>query len=174
MFIILTLYKFSKDAYKLNNWSIEVYFFLQFYRDLSWSIRRDTRFSSAFGHRNGSATGASRAFSVTLNILFHFVQCVVSCLYECTYSYINYCLNVTCSYVLEEYAAARRAAVVRSFLAALSGVGGMRPIEQSAHDSLRYAGDMLAALHLAAASENDLLESLLKQCPSTKGMHSSL
>ena len=78
-------------------------------------------------------------------------------------------LNWACSYVLEEYAAARRASVVRSFLAALSGVGGMRPIEQSAHDSLRYAGDMLAALHLAAASENDLLESLLKQCPSTKG-----
>ncbi|UYV83028.1 COG6 [Cordylochernes scorpioides] len=68
-------------------------------------------------------------------------------------------------YSLDECANARRAAVVRSFIDALTrgGPGGMPcPIELHSHDPLRYVGDMLAWVHQCAASEQELLESLLK------------
>lgn len=70
-------------------------------------------------------------------------------------------------YSLDEYANARRAAVVRSFIDALTrgGTGGTpRPIELHSHDPLRYVGDMLAWLHQATASEKEILEALLKRC----------
>ena len=53
-------------------------------------------------------------------------------------------------YVLDEYCAARRQLLVRSFVDALTvgGPGGTpRPIELHAHDPPRYVGDMLAWLH---------------------------
>ena len=53
-------------------------------------------------------------------------------------------------YVLDEYCAARRQLLVRSFVDALTvgGPGGTpRPIELHAHDPSRYIGDMLAWLH---------------------------
>ena len=63
--------------------------------------------------------------------------------------------------VLEEAEAARAKVVVRRFLDALTrGGGGARPIEVHAHDPLRYAGDMLAHLHQAVASEHELLQLL--------------
>ncbi|KFM60114.1 Conserved oligomeric Golgi complex subunit 6, partial [Stegodyphus mimosarum] len=70
-------------------------------------------------------------------------------------------------YSLDEYANARRAAVVRSFIDALTrgGSGGTpRPIEMHSHDPLRYIGDMLAWLHQATASEKEILEAVLKKC----------
>lgn len=70
-------------------------------------------------------------------------------------------------YSLDEYANARRAAVVRSFIDALTrgGTGGTpRPIETHSHDPLRYVGDMLAWLHQTSASEKEILESVLKRC----------
>uniref|UniRef100_A0A4W3K231 Conserved oligomeric Golgi complex subunit 6 n=1 Tax=Callorhinchus milii TaxID=7868 RepID=A0A4W3K231_CALMI len=68
-------------------------------------------------------------------------------------------------YILDEFGTARRSAVVRGFIDALTrgGSGGMpRPIEMHAHDPLRYVGDMLAWLHQATASEKEHLEALLK------------
>ncbi|KAG8452776.1 hypothetical protein GDO86_004535 [Hymenochirus boettgeri] len=68
-------------------------------------------------------------------------------------------------YTLDEYGTARRSAVVRGFIDALTrgGPGGTpRPIEMHSHDPLRYVGDMLAWLHQATASEKEHLESLLK------------
>ncbi|CAO3589325.1 unnamed protein product [Absidia cylindrospora] len=65
--------------------------------------------------------------------------------------------------ILDELAMARREAVARAFLSALTrgGPGGTpRPIELQAHDSLRYIGDMLAWVHQACASEKEMLESL--------------
>ncbi|XP_015930993.1 conserved oligomeric Golgi complex subunit 6 [Parasteatoda tepidariorum] len=70
-------------------------------------------------------------------------------------------------YSLDEYATARRAAVVRSFIDALTrgGVSGTpKPIEMHSHDPLRYVGDMLAWLHQATASEKEVLETVLKKC----------
>ena len=58
---------------------------------------------------------------------------------------------------------ARRTAVLRKFVAALTTGGPHgtpRPIELHAHDPLRYVGDMLAWLHQAVASEVDLLQGL--------------
>ncbi|XP_033109171.1 conserved oligomeric Golgi complex subunit 6-like [Anneissia japonica] len=68
-------------------------------------------------------------------------------------------------YSLDEYGTARRTAVVRGFIDALTrgGPGGTpRPIELHSHDPLRYTGDMLAWLHQTTASEKELLQSLLK------------
>ncbi|KAJ7384243.1 Golgi transport complex subunit 6 [Desmophyllum pertusum] len=68
-------------------------------------------------------------------------------------------------YTLDEYGTARRTAVVRCFIDALTrgGPGGTpRPIELHSHDPVRYVGDMLAWLHQAIASEKELLHSLLR------------
>uniref|UniRef100_A0A1I8HLE4 Conserved oligomeric Golgi complex subunit 6 n=1 Tax=Macrostomum lignano TaxID=282301 RepID=A0A1I8HLE4_9PLAT len=69
-------------------------------------------------------------------------------------------------YALDEYANARRAALVKAFIEALtrggSGGGGPRPMELHSHDPQRYVGDMLAWLHQATASETESLDSLLK------------
>ena len=70
-------------------------------------------------------------------------------------------------YALDEFSTARRAAVVRCFVDALTrgGPGGVpRPIELHSHDPLRYLGDMLAWLHQAAASEHEHIQALLKNC----------
>ncbi|PAA91600.1 hypothetical protein BOX15_Mlig018129g1 [Macrostomum lignano] len=71
-------------------------------------------------------------------------------------------------YALDEYANARRAALVKAFIEALtrggSGGGGPRPMELHSHDPQRYVGDMLAWLHQATASETESLDSLLKLC----------
>ncbi|GCB73625.1 conserved oligomeric Golgi complex subunit 6 [Scyliorhinus torazame] len=72
---------------------------------------------------------------------------------------------VVYNYILDEFGTARRSAVVRGFIDALTrgGPGGTpRPIEMHSHDPLRYVGDMLAWLHQAAASEKEHLEALLK------------
>ncbi|XP_062329293.1 conserved oligomeric Golgi complex subunit 6 [Osmerus eperlanus] len=69
-------------------------------------------------------------------------------------------------YTLDEFGTARRCAVVRGFIDALTrgGPGGTpRPIEMHSHDPMRYVGDMLAWLHQATASEQEHLEALLKQ-----------
>uniref|UniRef100_A0A8C5LY56 Conserved oligomeric Golgi complex subunit 6 n=1 Tax=Leptobrachium leishanense TaxID=445787 RepID=A0A8C5LY56_9ANUR len=69
-------------------------------------------------------------------------------------------------YTMDEFGTARRSAVVRGFIDALTrgGPGGTpRPIEMHSHDPLRYVGDMLAWLHQATASEKEHLEALLKQ-----------
>lgn len=68
-------------------------------------------------------------------------------------------------YTLDEFGTARRSAVVRGFIDALTrgGCGGTpRPIEMHSHDPMRYVGDMLAWLHQATASEKEHLEALLK------------
>ncbi|KAI8092737.1 oligomeric Golgi complex subunit 6 [Halteromyces radiatus] len=65
--------------------------------------------------------------------------------------------------ILDELAMARRDAVARAFMTALTrgGPGGTpRPIELQAHDSLRYVGDMLAWVHQACAGEKEMLEGL--------------
>uniref|UniRef100_A0A673KGW7 Conserved oligomeric Golgi complex subunit 6 n=1 Tax=Sinocyclocheilus rhinocerous TaxID=307959 RepID=A0A673KGW7_9TELE len=72
----------------------------------------------------------------------------------------------TAGYTLDEFGTARRSAVVRGFIDALTrgGPGGTpRPIEMHSHDPMRYVGDMLAWLHQATASEKEHLEALLKQ-----------
>ncbi|KAI8337720.1 oligomeric Golgi complex subunit 6-like protein [Chlamydoabsidia padenii] len=63
--------------------------------------------------------------------------------------------------ILDELAVARRDAVARAFMAALTRGG--RPIELQAHDSLRYVGDMLAWVHQACAGEKEMLESLFNR-----------
>lgn len=73
-------------------------------------------------------------------------------------------------YTLDEYGTARRTAVVRCFIDALTrgGPGGTpRPIELHSHDPVRYVGDMIAWLHQAIASEKELLHSLLRNSSST-------
>lgn len=68
-------------------------------------------------------------------------------------------------YTLDEFGTARRSAVVRGFIDALTRggpAGTPRPIEMHSHDPLRYVGDMLAWLHQATASEKEHLEALLK------------
>lgn len=70
-------------------------------------------------------------------------------------------------YTLDEFGTARRTAVVRGFIDALTrgGPGGTpRPIELHSHDPLRYVGDMLAWLHQATASEKEHLQTILKRC----------
>ncbi|KAI0217702.1 Conserved oligomeric Golgi complex subunit 6 [Lamellibrachia satsuma] len=71
-------------------------------------------------------------------------------------------------YTLDEFGTARRTAIVRGFIDALTkgGPGGTpRPIELHSHDPLRYVGDMLAWLHQAIASEREYIQALLKKCP---------
>ncbi|XP_067944821.1 conserved oligomeric Golgi complex subunit 6-like [Watersipora subatra] len=75
--------------------------------------------------------------------------------------------SVLFKYTLDEFCVARRAAIVRSFIDALTrgGRGGHpRPIELSSHDPLRYVGDILAWLHQACASEQEHISSLLRLC----------
>uniref|UniRef100_H2Y655 Conserved oligomeric Golgi complex subunit 6 n=1 Tax=Ciona savignyi TaxID=51511 RepID=H2Y655_CIOSA len=81
------------------------------------------------------------------------------------------------TYTLDEYSSARRGAVVRGFIDALTrgklrfsstedggrSHVGPRPIELHAHDPMRYVGDMLAWLHQASASEKECLLQLLAQ-----------
>jgi len=70
-------------------------------------------------------------------------------------------------YVIDEYTSSRRAALVRSFVEALTvgGPGGTpRPIEMHAHDPTRYVGDMLAWLHQACPGEAENINQLLKLC----------
>ncbi|XP_065840414.1 conserved oligomeric Golgi complex subunit 6-like [Oscarella lobularis] len=73
--------------------------------------------------------------------------------------------TVLYKYSLDEMASARRAAVVRMFIDALTRGGGSsgtsRPIELHSHDPLRYVGDMLAWIHQAFVSEKELLMTLL-------------
>ncbi|CAF1225452.1 unnamed protein product [Adineta steineri] len=74
--------------------------------------------------------------------------------------------QVLFKYALDEYGTARRNALVRGFIEALTrgGPGGMpRPIELSSHDPLRYVGDMLAWTHQATASEKEYGEILLRK-----------
>ncbi|KAK0051866.1 conserved oligomeric Golgi complex subunit 6 [Biomphalaria pfeifferi] len=74
---------------------------------------------------------------------------------------------VLLKYSLDEFGKARRSAVVRGFIDALTrgGPGGTpRPIELHSHDPLRYVGDMLAWLHQSSASEKEYLQSLVKNC----------
>ncbi|KAH9514306.1 Golgi transport complex subunit 6 [Bulinus truncatus] len=77
---------------------------------------------------------------------------------------------VLLKYSLDEFGKARRSAVVRGFIDALTrgGPGGTpRPIELHSHDPLRYVGDMLAWLHQSSASEKEYLQSLMKNCASS-------
>uniref|UniRef100_A0A1A9X3N5 Conserved oligomeric Golgi complex subunit 6 n=1 Tax=Glossina brevipalpis TaxID=37001 RepID=A0A1A9X3N5_9MUSC len=70
-------------------------------------------------------------------------------------------------YVIDEYAIARKAVLVLSFIEALTegGPGGNpKPIEMHAHDPKRYIGDMFAWLHQAIPSEKENLLLLLKRC----------
>ncbi|CDI98238.1 oligomeric Golgi complex subunit 6 [Echinococcus multilocularis] len=76
-------------------------------------------------------------------------------------------------YILDEYANARRQLIVETFLHALAvgwNSGGnvtsvflSKPIEMHSHDPTRYAGDMLAWLHQAVASEKEYLCSLTSE-----------
>ncbi|GAB1609233.1 conserved oligomeric Golgi complex subunit 6-like [Argonauta hians] len=77
------------------------------------------------------------------------------------------------NYSLDEYGTARRTAIVRGLIDALTrgGPGGTpRPIELHSHDPLRYVGDMLAWLHQAAASEKEYLQTLIKSCRSDQDL----
>jgi hypothetical protein len=67
-------------------------------------------------------------------------------------------------YCVEEMGKSRRAHILGTFLCALTqgGPNGVpRPIELSAHDPLRYVGDMASWLHQSMASEADLLRHIL-------------
>ncbi|KAI7850539.1 oligomeric Golgi complex subunit 6-like protein [Circinella umbellata] len=78
--------------------------------------------------------------------------------------------------ILDDLAVARREAVGRAFINALTrgGPGGTpRPIELQAHDSLRYIGDMLAWIHQACASEKEMLESLFQNAPNARKRENS-
>ena len=67
-------------------------------------------------------------------------------------------------YCVDEYSIARRMALVRSFIDALTREGSSgRPIELHSHDPVRYCGDMLGWLHQAIATENDHISSLLME-----------
>lgn len=70
-------------------------------------------------------------------------------------------------YVIDEYAIARRAVLVRQFIEALTegGPGGNpKPIELHAHDPKRYIGDMFAWLHQSIPNEKENLTMLFKKC----------
>ncbi|XP_065644854.1 conserved oligomeric Golgi complex subunit 6 isoform X2 [Hydra vulgaris] len=74
--------------------------------------------------------------------------------------------QVLLRYALDELGSARRSAVVRCFIDALTrgGPGSTpRPIELYSHDPVRYVGDILAWLHQAVAGEKELLHSLLRR-----------
>ncbi|KAL7991257.1 hypothetical protein Chor_015513 [Crotalus horridus] len=86
-------------------------------------------------------------------------------------------------YTLDEFGTARRSAMVRGFIDALTRGrpgGTPRPIEMHSHDPLRhyffgfrYMGDMLAWLHQATASEKEHLEALLKHI-TTEGVEQNM
>lgn len=71
-------------------------------------------------------------------------------------------------YVVDEYATARRAVLVRSFIDALTigsgAAAGPKPIELHAHDTKRYIGDMFAWIHQAVPLEKENLLTLLRDC----------
>ena len=67
-------------------------------------------------------------------------------------------------YCIDEYSIARRMALVRSFIDALTRDRNTgRPIELHSHDPVRYCGDMFGWLHQAIATENDHVASLLSE-----------
>ena len=75
--------------------------------------------------------------------------------------------DVLLQQVVEEFISARRAALVRNFIEALTvgGPGGSpRPIELQAHEPARYIGDMLAWLHQAWPGERETVAQLVRQC----------
>ena len=75
------------------------------------------------------------------------------------------------SNIIDEYAAARRAVIVRMFIDALTkgGTNGVpKPIENYAHDKKRYVGDMLAWLRQYVPSEKENLQQFLKSCDTSK------
>ncbi|XP_038050783.1 conserved oligomeric Golgi complex subunit 6-like isoform X2 [Patiria miniata] len=68
-------------------------------------------------------------------------------------------------YTLDEFGTARRSAMVRGFIEALTrgGPGGTpRPIELHCHEPLRYVGDMFAWLHQTTASEKEHIQGFLR------------
>lgn len=79
-------------------------------------------------------------------------------------------LNIA-RYILDEYCAARRTALVGSFIDALTlgeGFGGTpNPIEMHANDPKRYVGDMLAWLHQVIPVEKENILMLVKSCDKT-------
>ncbi|XP_060811125.1 conserved oligomeric Golgi complex subunit 6 [Bombus pascuorum] len=74
-------------------------------------------------------------------------------------------------YILDEYCAARRTALVGSFIDALTlgeGYGSTpNPIEMHANDPKRYIGDMLAWLHQVIPVEKENILTLVKGCNKT-------
>lgn len=80
-------------------------------------------------------------------------------------------VNISSRYILDEYCAARRTALVGSFIDALTlgeGFGGTpNPIEMHANDPKRYVGDMLAWLHQAIPVEKENILTLVKGCDKT-------
>ncbi|XP_012220146.2 conserved oligomeric Golgi complex subunit 6 isoform X1 [Linepithema humile] len=74
-------------------------------------------------------------------------------------------------YIVDEYCAARRTALVGSFIDALTlgeGFGGTpNPIEMHANDPKRYIGDMLAWLHQIIPVEKENILTLVKSCDKT-------
>lgn len=74
-------------------------------------------------------------------------------------------------YCIDEYSIARRMALVRCFIDALTREGSSgRPIELHSHDPVRYCSDMLGWLHQAIATENDHIASLLADQSSEKAV----
>ena len=74
-------------------------------------------------------------------------------------------------YCVDEYSIARRMALVRCFIDALTREGSSgRPIELHSHDPVRYCGDMLGWLHQAIATENDHIAGLLGEQSSDKAV----
>ena len=74
-------------------------------------------------------------------------------------------------YCIDEYSIARRMALVRCFISALTREGNTgRPIELHSHDPIRYCSDMLGWLHQAIANENDHVASLLSEHDSEKSL----
>ncbi len=74
-------------------------------------------------------------------------------------------------YCVDEYSIARRMALVRCFIDALTreGTSG-RPIELHSHDPVRYCSDMLGWLHQAIATENDHIVGLLAESSSERAV----
>lgn len=78
-------------------------------------------------------------------------------------------------YCIDELIIARRSALVRCFIDALTrggATGTPQPIELHSHDTLRYVGDIFGWLHQAMATEKDLL--LLLYDNDNAGIMSSL
>lgn len=68
-------------------------------------------------------------------------------------------------YIIDEYCAIKRSALVQAFLEAVTQGGPHgtpKPIELHAHDPPRYVGDMLAWLHQTIPSETESIRSLLR------------